>query len=432
METKQMIKQTKFGWVDLSNVKRTKDGRIDWKNSIGCIIPFQYQDIYSTIHIMKYISGRHVCITIHKYASDYQITKSQIINGELGGVLQKITSNFRFHAGDVVNEKILILSSYMNGHRKAYSYQCLIDGYVGSMTEDDLRRGHGCPVCSHRIVMCGINDVVTTHPEVAKLFLDQSDAYKYSAFSKHKAVFKCPNCGNKINAAIYNVVTQGLSCQRCGDGFSYPEKFVFNVLKQISKLHLDILYNDGFETQKSFYWSKNILHNNPKLSGDKIYDFYIPIYGGLLIETHGLHHFEQCLYHTREKDKTLEEERENDSMKYNIAIQNGILPDHYIVLDCRESTIEHIKNSIMSSNLPTLLSFSEDQIDWLECGRFAASSRIIEACSLWNSGVHSTKQIGKTMKMHRTTILRYLRRGEELGIVQDPPKHNKKKTQQNN
>lgn len=430
MEENKMIKQTKFGWVDLSNLPRTQGGHIRWKNTCGRIVPFQYQDICGDIKIIKYIPPHHIDITIQNYSDNYRIAHMQILRGELGGVLRKITSSFRYNAGDIVNESLLILSSYMNGRYKAYKYQCLIDGYIGRITEDSLRRGSGCLVCCNRVIIRGVNDIATTNPSMAELFWDKTHAYQYSEFSTCKEEFRCPRCGCKIDARIDNVARYGLSCRRCSDGFSYPEKFVLNVLRQALTLHSDVLCNRNLETQKKFDWSKNISHNNPKLSGDKIYDFYISVYGGLLVETHGEQHFQDGLYHMRKRDKTLEEERENDWIKYNVAINNGILPEHYIVLDCRYSTVQYIKRSIMQSMLPQLLGFTEDQIDWCECGKFAMSSRMIEASKLWNEGVRSTKELAIAMQINQTTALDYLRRGEELGIVQDPPKH-KKKTQQN-
>lgn len=419
MKENKMIKQTKHGWVDLSNLPQTKDGRVNWKNSAGCVIPFLYQDIRSDIYISEYVSCHYINITIPDYVNEYRIGYDDIVNGRLGKVLGKITSNFRYKVGDIVNGHLLILSTYMNGRFKAYNYQCLVDGYTGCINEISLRKGCGCSVCCHRIIMQGVNDIATTHPVVAELFWNKSDAYKYGAFSGYKAEFRCPNCGNKINAIIRNVTIQGLSCRRCGDGVSYPEKFVFNVLNQVFKLRIDHLCENNFEIQKTFDWSKNIVHNNTKLSGKKIYDFYIPIQGGLLIEVHGIHHFEQCLYHTNLRGKTLEEELENDRIKYNIAIHNGVAPDNYITIDCRRSTMEFIKNSILSTNLPRLLNFTEDDIDWKKCDEFATSSRVYEACNYWNDGVKDYKTIASLMKMHRDTIKRYIRKGRILNIIQE-------------
>lgn len=78
--------------------------------------------------------------------------------------------------------------------------------------------------------------------------------------------------------------------------------------------------------------------------------------------------------------------------------------------------MNYIKNSIMSSNLPKLLNFTEDQIDWDKCNKFATSSRVYEACNYWNSGIKSYKEISSIMKMHNSTIRRYIKRGKELGI----------------
>lgn len=283
--------------------------------------------------------------------------------------------------------------------------------------------GSRCPVCANLKIIQGINDIYTTNPKMANLFLYQNEATKYAEHSNKYTYFKCPYCGNIIYSKINNISNFGLSCKKCGDGISYPEKFVFNVLQQISNFHKENIQLQNFETQKTFDWSKNVPHKNPKLSGDKKYDFYIPLADEILIETNGEQHFKECLFHTYKNSKTLEEEKENDELKMDIAISNGILPQNYIQLDCRYSNIDYIKESIMYSNLPKLLNFTESDIDWNECNRLATSSRVYEACELWNGGFHITKDIANKMKLTQTTIRNYLRRGFELGILQDPPKY---------
>ena len=103
----------------------------------------------------------------------------------------------------------------------------------------------------------------------------------------------------------------------------------------------------------------------------------------------------------------------------NLALSNGIAKDHYIILDCSKSETNYIKNSIMSSNLPKLLDFTEDQIDWNECNRFATSSRIYEACNYWNSGTKDCDDIASIMKMHKATIRKYIKKGKELDIIKE-------------
>lgn len=427
----QMIKYNKFGWVDLSELARNKNGTINWKGSVGQKIHFKYRDVESDIILLEYIAEHSSKIRIVDYVDEYIINHHNISKGRLGRALNKITSEFRYKVGDIVNNNLLLTSAYIkNGHRN-YTYTCLIDGYNGNTLERHIIQGHGCPVCAGHIILKGVNDISTVRPDMIDLFWNPDDAYIYGQYSNKKSDFRCPRCGNKINAWIDKVSIYGLSCKKCGDHISYPEKFVFNFLQQVGILHKENTLLQKFEPQKMFSWSKGVSHQNPKLSGDKKYDFYIPLYNEIIIEVHGEQHFKNCFFHTYKNTKNLEEERENDKLKMNLAISNGILSQNYIQLDCRYSNAEYIKNSIMSSSLPLLFNFKEDQINWDMCNNFATSSRIYEACELWNNGNHVVKDIASVMKMSRTTITKYLRRGFELGILQDPPKYLLNSTAQN-
>lgn len=108
-------------------------------------------------------------------------------------------------------------------------------------------------------VVKGKNDLWTTHPEIAKLLLNEDDGYTLSKESHKKADFKCPNCGVVIrNKHVKAVVKYGLKCPNCSDGISYPEKFVSCLL--------DFL-NVAYIRDAAAHWS-----------GDKRYDFYIEKY----------------------------------------------------------------------------------------------------------------------------------------------------------
>ena len=423
MENEQKIRYNKHGWIDLSELERNKNGTINWKGSIGRKIHFKYQDIESDIILLEYMDGSSIKICILNYIDEYITSSDNILKGQFGVAVGKKTSEFKYKVGDVVNNHLLITSAYKKGKCKYYTYRCLIDGYNGSAYEENIKKGSGCPVCAGRAILIGYNDVATTRPDVAALLLNPDDGYKYTVYSHKYAYFKCPRCGNIIYTSVGIISYYGLHCRKCGDGISYPEKFVFNVLQQVSNLHKENIQLQNFETQKSFEWSKGILCRNQKLSGDKKYDFYIPLIDEVLIETHGEQHFEECFFNTRKDSKTLAEEQENDKLKMDIAISNGILPQNYIQLDCRCSDMNYIKDSIMSSNLPKLLDFIESDINWHECNHFATSSRVYEACQLWNNGLYTINDIAIQMKMTRNSIHNYLRRGFELGILQDPPKY---------
>ena len=431
MENKQMIKQTKHGWMDFSNLPKRTNGKIHWNHVEGYMIPFKYDDIISQCVINKVLDNKYLDISIDGYIDSYVIKYDNLSCGKLGYALQKLSTNFLFNVGDIIGNNLLITSQYREDGRKKYGYICIKDGHVGCIAESDAKRGQGCPVCCGHVVIIGKTDIATTHPNIASLFWNKEDTYLYSAKSGRRIDFRCPYCNNKINARIENVTNFGLSCPKCGDGFSYPEKFVFNVLEQVFTLHLDLFNGYRFETQKKFDWSKNTYHDNSKLSGSKKYDFYISMQNDIIIETHGKQHYENSVFSTHGNVRTLQEEQENDIIKKSLAIQNGISDNRYIILDCRQSSVEYIKKSIMSSNLPSLLDFTECDIDWYACNAFATSSRVYEACELWNSGIHVITNIANKMKIDRNTVSFYLRRGEELGIVQDSTKHIKKKTIQN-
>lgn len=409
MEEKQMIRQTKFGWVDLSNLPKN-NGKIVWKDTIGCCVPFKYKDVCSRMIINDFVGKQRVKVCVPDYVDNYIITTSNILNGKLGSVAGYYSSNFKHQVEDIIQGNMLITSCYINNNHKFYTYQCLRDGYVGHMSESDVTRGSKCPVCAKHKILTGYNDIATLRPDIADLLCDKNNAFLYGIFSRNKVDFYCPNCGAIINNSIENVCRQGLSCKKCSDGLSFPAKFVYNFLEQ-----LDI--KESFYTEKVFEWSKNIQHTNKNLCGEKRYDFYIPLNAPIIIEAHGKQHYQPTGFHCCTKSKSFYDELENDKLKMELAINNNILASHYIQLDCQDSSMNYIKNSIMTTSLPKLLCFEEGDIDWDECNRFATSSRVYEACEMWNNSVLTRQEIANKMKMHRTTINRYIKKGKELGIV---------------
>lgn len=251
----------------------------------------------------------------------------------------------------------------------------------------------GCSICSNKTIIRGINDISTTHPYLVKYFVNIEDTYTHSYGSSCKKVLlKCDNCNFEKYGTISNLIRRGFSCPKCGDGISYPEKIIFNTLEQ---------FNILFKIQKTFSWSQK-----------KRYDFYIPSLN-CIIEAHGIQHYEKV-----NRGKTLEEEQENDKLKKQLAKYNGI--EHYIVIDCRESDLEFIKNNILISQLAQLINLTD--IDWLECEKYARNSLVKKACDIWNNGIRNTLKISKIMKLEKNTIIRYLKQGSKLNICDYDPK----------
>ena len=233
------------------------------------------------------------------------------------------------------------------------------------------------------MIIKGINDISTTHPYLIKYFNNIEDAYKYSICSAKRVDFKCLDCGNIINIPISQFSTDGLSCPKCGDGISYPNKFIFNILEQLKI---------NFTIEKIFEWSHN-----------KRYDFYMPKLK-CIIEAHGEQHYKETTL-----GRSLKEEQENDKLKQQLALKNGI--KHYIVLDCRKSELEWIKESVINSKLLALFNFVESDIDWLNCHELSLKNILKMVCNDYNNGNYNVEELSKKYKRHKSAIVKYLKKG---------------------
>lgn len=263
-----------------------------------------------------------------------------------------------------------------------------------------------CPVCSGHRVLTDVNSVAAIYPDYIHYFENRDDAFKYTVGSGRRVGFICPDCRNHYSRAIRYAVEHNFSCPYCGDGKSYPEKYIAEFLTQIKKLH-----NINFIPEKTFSWSVDKNDKRKK----RVYDFYVDSEIPILIEVHGRQHFQygfDCF-----GGRTSDEEHQNDVLKYNLALNNGILEDYYVVIDCRESRSSWIKNSIMNSNLPTLLHFKEDDIDWDKCGVVATSNLIKKACDLWKSGVKNLIDISNQIGVSHSSVCGYIKKGDALGLI---------------
>ena len=365
---------------------------INWINSIGLQVEFIYGDIKGHVDIIDYEKETHL-LKIRYLDNEFLMHSNGFKKCSFGELLKVKTIDYKYELEEVINNmKLLETIRIIHGDHteKGYKYQCLKCGYKGEMYEYQFTGGTGCQACCNRIIVKGINDIATTNPEYIKYFANIEDAYIYSRSANKSVKIKCPDCGYIKSMTINSLTNTGFACNKCGDGISYPEKFMFCLLEQ---LNLD------FSTRKIFKWSLR-----------KEYDFYIQSINGI-VETHGIQHY---LGFKRgwKGVRTLEEEQENDQLKMELAIKNDI--QYYIVLDCRESNLDYIKNSILNSKLNTLYDLSN--IDWIKCGLFAESSIMKQVCKLWDEGLNNTTKIMKITKLAQGTIINYLKRGTKIGL----------------
>lgn len=243
------------------------------------------------------------------------------------------------------------------------------------------------------------NCIAKVNAEFAELFWNKEDTFTHTCQSNRKADFKCPNCGNKITMTIEKAFRRGLSCNRCSDGISYPQKFVFNVLYQLKV---------KTETQKSFEWSCS-----------KKYDFYIENMN-CIIEAHGGQHYEdngKCFGSMQGGRSTLEEIA-NDILKKEVALENGI--KNYIVIDSSVSEFEFMRRSIEGNEDFTKL-FNISEIDWKDCHRYACKSIVKDTCDKYNEGIKDSNKLAAIIGINRTTVQRYLKKGNKIGLCDYNP-----------
>jgi len=253
-----------------------------------------------------------------------------------------------------------------------------------------LLTDRGCPYCcsSPKKILIGFNDMWTTNPELAKLLANPEDGYKYTQYSHKKVDWKCLDCENIIkNKNINDISTGMLSCSKCGDGISYPNKIGFNILEQLQA---------KFKPEYSPDWIK-----------PKRYDFYFEFNNQeYILEMDGK------LGHGNNNPlngQISEESKEIDDYKEKLAKEHNI---KVIRIDCLKSNLEYIKRNILNSKLATIFDLSN--INWLKCHEYACSSLVKKVCSLWSDN-KNINDIVNIVNLHRDTVRKYLKQGAELG-----------------
>lgn len=299
-----------------------------------------------------------------------------------------------------------------NNRKKYYKYHCNKCGAELWMVESSILKNIGCACCSNKIVVKGINDIATTDGWMIKYFKTIEDAYIHTYNSSDKVLLKCPNCGFEKEMSIYQLHNYKFACTNCNDNIAYTEKLMGNLLKELGV---------NFKTQlnkKQFSWC-----------GKYRYDFYFVKNGQeYIIETHGEQHYRD---NTKFKKASGIKQQENDEIKKELALRNNIKEENYIVIDCRYSKIDFIKNNIIHSELNDI--FDLININWNNIDEESQKSLVKEVCDYWylhndinNEGL-TTTDIGEEFNLHKSTICRYLNKGNNFGWCVYNPKEEQSK-----
>ena len=386
-----------------------KKGKLTlWNNTVDTIIKILYNNKQYDIYIKEYNSKiRKLKVAIYKENNEYfendwfEIGTSHFLSCKFGKLLAKkfykwIEDN-RDCGFKIDYEKNLIelrlnkcdINNITYGYDKKIYIKC------NTCESSILRKPHnivkrcGCSVCMNRVVIKGINDIATTHPYLIKYFESIDNAYKHSCSSNENVNIKCIDCGYIKNMKICDFFRSGIRCTKCGDGVSYPEKFMMKFL--------DIL-NLKYKTQYNPSWAKRYK-----------YDFYIESLN-CIIETHGNQHYQEnnCF------KRSLKDEQANDKIKKKLAQENNIM--YYIIIDARKSNVNWIKNSILNSKIVEIV-HDISNIDWNSCGIYAESNLLKLVCSIYNNNNKiKPKELANIVSVSKSTIVNWLNRGNDLGL----------------
>lgn len=386
---------------------------VDWKECQNKKLDILYNNKIYKVTTHNY-NGRKIEVEYNGEINNINVTS--FLKGQFKTLLQLRHNTHIYKNGDILidykGNKIKILELVkLDKNQIGYKYECLNCGNVDFIKQSRILNNKGCNICciSSKKIKENINSVYATNPEFVKYFVNTEDSKHITLASSKKVWLKCPRCNCKRFVSMNTVYTRLLEgyfpCKKCSDKKPYGEKFVFNILYQL---------NIDFKTEFSDHWCKNIKHGNNKISGDKRYDFYFELNNEkYIIETHGGQHYKQTNI-SRGKGRNLQDEQENDKIKKELAICNGIKEENYIVINTSVNSYEFVKNNIINSKLNNILYFNS--VNWDDCHLYAINSLVGKVCELWNEGHTSTIEIEKITKIPNHRICKYLKQGEKIGL----------------
>ena len=338
-------------------------------------------------------------------------------------------------------------------------------GHVAEISPCNYKRDRGCGVCKGKQVRQGVNDLVTTHPNLVgewhptkngkltpygathgshkKVWWQCEKGHEWEAFVVNRVGGRgCPYCSNKKVLKGYNDLATThpqfiryfanikdacthtyssnkkvkLNCPDCG----HTKTMTINRLTQ-QGFSCD-LCSDGVSYPEKLMAS--ILSRlevefvkQVSCDGGYRYDFFIPKYR-VIIETHGIQHYEQT---NRMEARTLKEEQENDNYKRELAIKNGIIEENYYEIDCRYSTLKWCRPNIEKalSNYVDMSILADD--DWREADIQAQKSLKVEVCKYWKESKEvdselTIQQVADVFNITKTSVRTYLKWGNNNGF----------------
>ncbi len=255
----------------------------------------------------------------------------------------------------------------------------------------DLKHASGGYYSKLSCAECNYSYVDRDYPWLAVNFKNQSETHIPKS-SKREVELICPCCKKTVTMKVYQYIRAGyVGCDTCGDGYSYCEKFVANVLHQA-----------GINPIRQF---------SPEWLCGYRYDFQFNLNGNkYIIETDGgIGHGYTTAYGT-DKDNSLE----RDHLKDSLAFQHGY---NVIRINCHyenKNRMEFIKKNIQDA-LVDIIDLS--CVDWDKCNEYAIESKFKKAIEIYKSETPYVSEIADALDIKLRTARKYLNNAMQSGLI---------------
>ena len=390
-------------WIDFSNIRKEKTTeRFDWKWAAQekIEIPFFYNGTLGSLTILACKNNKLTVVIDGRTDSISTCSLTTVGLDKITGVFSK---DYKFALGTRIQcEKtdITILKQIRMGRNNArgYIYICNRCHQKNKITEYNINDKGCCPVCSGTKVVTGINDIATTDPWMIPFFRDKELTKIKSHGAGDMLHFICPDCGRvrkKLMAISTLYATRSIACV-CGDGYKYPNKFMYSVLEQLllqGKIHsFEKEFNDGWTQGRRYDFLISLCTEGEK-------QLIIEMDGGL---GHG--------NRTIDKSISPEDTAIVDKWKDEQALKHGL---QVVRVDALFSDKDYLSERIKST-LSDVIDFQN--IDWEKAEQFAFSNLVKKLCQYYESNKPiTTKQLGEIFHIDQSTALNYLKKGEKYG-----------------
>lgn len=137
-----------------------------------------------------YCSGRYRIAGVNDLATTHPDLAAQLVDQSLGAELS-------------------------SGSTRRVTWRCGF-GHEWEASVMSRTQGRGCPVCSNRVVVPGVNDLATTHPEVAAMLVDAKQGRSVTCGSTRRLRWRCGS-GHEWEARVSHVAIDGHGCPYCGN-----------------------------------------------------------------------------------------------------------------------------------------------------------------------------------------------------------------------